>query len=575
MRSIKYFRAKDPVLSVLMALGMVVTLPLLAKAEVAVGWEEARPVTRVEQQLMSAPPTFTQANNEISYRPPVELPQTADMLFNDESEAGLQIDLVADDSDVSADAYYGSSGGTYTIQRGDTLGKIAKNLLGSSQKWRDLAVANPHINPNKLSVGDTIVIPGSQPTYGQQSYTQPNFVVNAASVARQVKVEPVVEVSAPSFDPPPLLAPPTTPSSYGYAPQAYSSQGAPVYSAPAPVPMAPPMAPKIGSVPMAPPIYSAGAAGQGADQGYFHSANAAAGPVSISTRNIYREERYRIPDELKPTDFMPYFNNMNGYYGLFDIETAFLPYLPTWDLGFHVRHRKYQYLMGEKNKIEGSELYAPLHLTYAYRKMFFGATVPFQNWEVNAAGGGAKTDLSGLHDYSLKFAYQVWKSFEGDHALTLHAETKFPGGNYHREFAGGGKSKVGSVMGPAYATRGAWMELGCAYSGQSNERWASHFNLSIANNSRDDILKFKVGAGTDYRVNRNFSVVGEILSTSYETDNPLVNGGESGTNVDLTLGFVLFNDQWQASLAFPIAIQKDWWYAHDYGVVFGVNTRWD
>ncbi len=157
----------------------------------------------------------------------------------------------------------------------------------------------------------------------------------------------------------------------------------------------------------------------------------------------------------------------------------------------------------------------------------------------------------------------------------MHAETKFSGGNYHREFAGGGKSKQGSVMGPVYATRGDWMELGCAYSGQTNERWASHFNVAIANNSRDDILNFRVAAGTDYRVNRNFSVVGEVVSNSYDTDNPLVNSGKSGTNVDLTLGFVLFNDQWQASLAFPVAIQKDWWYAHDYGVVFGVNTRWD
>jgi LysM repeat protein len=588
MRSIKYFRAKDPVLSTLLALGMVVTLPLLAKAEIAGGWEEARPVTRVEQQLMTAPPTFTQGSTNVTVRPPVKLPQTADMLFRDETDEGLQIDIVADDSeesDVSADAYYGGGGGTYTIQRGDTLGKIAKNLLGSSQKWRDLAVANPHINPNKLSVGDTIAIPGAQPSYAQPSYSPPSQMVRSApsmpevpsraasavGAYKQAKSEPVIAVSAPSFDPPPLLAPPPSPSSYGYAPQVYSSQGAPVYSAPS-APMAPPVAPA--PIPMPPPMYSSGA-GQGADQSYFQNVNAAAGPVSVSTRDIYREERYRIPDELKPTDFMPYFNNMNGYYGLFEIETAFLPFIPTWDLGVHVRHRKYQYLMGKKNIIEGNELYAPMHLTYAYRKMFFGATVPYQNWEVKAAGGGAKTDLTGLHDYSFKFAYQVWKSFEGDHALTLHAETRFSGDNYHREFAGGGKSKEGAVMGPAYATRGSWMELGCAYSGQTNERWSNHFNLAIANNSRDDILKFKVGAGTDYRVNRNFSIVGELISTSYETDNPLVNGGESGTNVDLTLGFVLFNDQWQASLAFPMAIQKDWWYAHDYGVIFGVNTRWD
>ncbi|MFA6749061.1 MAG: hypothetical protein WCS82_04185, partial [Candidatus Riflebacteria bacterium] len=60
-----------------------------------------------------------------------------------------------------------------------------------------------------------------------------------------------------------------------------------------------------------------------------------------------------------------------------------------------------------------------------------------------------------------------------------------------------------------------------------------------------------------------------------ETDNVLAGQGKNGTNVDLLLGFVLFNDQWQASLGFPIAVQKDWWYYHDFGVTFGVNARWD
>ncbi len=393
MRSFKYFRAKDPVLSTVLALGLVVTLPLIAKAELGGGWEEAKPANSRVEQLMSAPPIFGNNDGGISYRPPVSLPQTAEMLFKDETENLQEVSIVADDSDVSADAYYDSSGGTYTIQRGDTLGKIAQNLLGSSQKWRDIAVANPHVNPNKLAVGDTLVIPGSQPTYGEQSYTQPNFAPkvsqpapvianpwqpeirrqeSAVSTYQQARVEPVVEVSAPSFDPPPLLAPPPSPASYGFAPQVHSSYGAPTYSSPPPIqaPAAPPA-----PAPMPPPIYSA-APGQNMNDGYYHSVNAAGGPVAVSTKNIYREERYRIPDELKPTDFLPYFNNMKGYYGLFDVETAFLPYIPTWDLGLHVRHRKYQYFQGDKNIKEGNELYMPMHLTYAYRKMFFGVTLP-------------------------------------------------------------------------------------------------------------------------------------------------------------------------------------------------------
>lgn len=638
MRSFKYFRAKDPVLAAVLALGLAVSLPALTRAEVAKDWEEVGPAEHsVRQQLLSAPPIVSAVVGDAGVRSPVELPKTADV-FNGENQTLANADEAeSGDENVSADAgFYNSPGGSYTIQRGDTLGKIAKRLLGSSQKWRDIAVANPHINANKLNVGETIVIPGSQPTYGQETYTAPNFVksgysapapvvqpmpqnMNAATqswqsaaplspssvygvqepatsqmvnrgnaVYNDVVSQPVAEVSAPSFDPPPLLAPPPSPTSYGYSAPTYSGYGAPVYnSAPPPPQNMQPVIPTITpsyQAPPQPPIYSAPASVapySGNTYGAYGASTSMGAPVAVSTRNLYREERYRIPDELKPTDFTPYFNNINGYYGLFEVESALLPYIPTWDLGLHMRHRKYQYLDGEKNVIEGTETYIPLHLTYAYRKMFIGATVPFQSWDVKLSGGGQEVSLSGLHDPSLKFGYQVWKNLEGSHAVVLHAETKFSGGNYHNVFYNntftdlGGKSKTGSVIGPAYATRGTWMEIGGAYSGRTNEKWSNHLNMSIANNSEDSILKMNFRLGTDYRVNRNFSVVGEINSTSYETDNVLAGQGKNGTNVDLLLGFVLFNDQWQASLGFPIAVQKDWWYYHDFGVTFGINARWD
>lgn len=484
---------------------------------------------------------------------------------------------------VSADAaegdasYYGQTGGSYTVQRGDTLGKIAKRLLGSSQKWREIARANPKINPNKLIVGDALVIPGlSSNEYDMGAPTvearpvssQPWQAAMAAPGAQGggLNMAPP-SVSAPSFDPPPLMAPPqgaynpysSAPAATdGYAPPA----APPVYGGNGMTPPPPPVGMPGGMEPPASPYVGGPVPGPSAAPNQ---------PVAIGTHELYREDRYRIPDELKPTDFTPYFTNFNGYHGLLHVESAFLPYISTWDFGLHCRYEKYQYLNGQKNIIEGTEMVTPLHLSWAGKKMFTSVSVPFQSWEVSRSGVGTSVNLSGLHDPSFKVGYQVWKNFEGDHAVTLHAEGKFPGGNYHQPLVTmTGKSTTGVRVGPAEATRGAWVEVGGAYSGRLNEKWANHLNLALANNSEDSLSKFILRAGTDYRVNRNFAIVGEINSASYEMDQ-----GPDDTNVDLVLGFLVFNDGWEGSVGFPIALQKDWGFSHDYGVTFGLNHRWD
>ncbi len=49
---------------------------------------------------------------------------------------------------------------TYTIQPGDSLGSIAKEFYGTSAKYTEIASANNIANPNAISVGQKIILPG-------------------------------------------------------------------------------------------------------------------------------------------------------------------------------------------------------------------------------------------------------------------------------------------------------------------------------------------------------------------------------------------------------------------------------
>lgn len=48
---------------------------------------------------------------------------------------------------------------TYVIQRGDTLWSIASRVYQDGQRWREIQVANPGLQPTRLRVGQEIMLP--------------------------------------------------------------------------------------------------------------------------------------------------------------------------------------------------------------------------------------------------------------------------------------------------------------------------------------------------------------------------------------------------------------------------------
>lgn len=51
------------------------------------------------------------------------------------------------------------AGGSYTVQRGDTLWSIATRHYGSGKRWRDIVGANPGLVPEQMAVGQAIRLP--------------------------------------------------------------------------------------------------------------------------------------------------------------------------------------------------------------------------------------------------------------------------------------------------------------------------------------------------------------------------------------------------------------------------------
>jgi nucleoid-associated protein YgaU len=52
-------------------------------------------------------------------------------------------------------------GKTWKVGRGENLWRIAERALGDGKRWREIAALNPRVNPDKLVLGQELVLPAS------------------------------------------------------------------------------------------------------------------------------------------------------------------------------------------------------------------------------------------------------------------------------------------------------------------------------------------------------------------------------------------------------------------------------
>lgn len=95
----------------------------------------------------SAPPTYSAG---AGYTPP-STPAFSEPAVSNSAEPKLET--------KSAGSSSTSGGSTYTVQKGDTLFKIAKEHYGDGKQYTKIVAANPGLDPSRLKVGQKITLP--------------------------------------------------------------------------------------------------------------------------------------------------------------------------------------------------------------------------------------------------------------------------------------------------------------------------------------------------------------------------------------------------------------------------------
>lgn len=55
-------------------------------------------------------------------------------------------------------------GAAYVVKQGDTLSGLALRYLGRAGRWREIAALNPGIDPDRIRIGQSLVLPADSRT---------------------------------------------------------------------------------------------------------------------------------------------------------------------------------------------------------------------------------------------------------------------------------------------------------------------------------------------------------------------------------------------------------------------------
>jgi nucleoid-associated protein YgaU len=76
-----------------------------------------------------------------------------------------------------------STSDTYLVRKGDTLKSIAERHLGSQERWKEIAAANPKVDPHHLAVGMSLKVPRARAGVPFESKSEPAL---AAAMPREL-----------------------------------------------------------------------------------------------------------------------------------------------------------------------------------------------------------------------------------------------------------------------------------------------------------------------------------------------------------------------------------------------------
>ena len=123
----------------------------------------------------SAIPPMSQAAVPVTPAPPPAPPATFSpeppaqpVVYEPAAEEPVVEEQLADASDSVAPvtrsrprrSTSGGGGGTrYKVRKGESLWSIAQAKYGNGNKWKQIAAANPKIDPNRVQAGQTITLP--------------------------------------------------------------------------------------------------------------------------------------------------------------------------------------------------------------------------------------------------------------------------------------------------------------------------------------------------------------------------------------------------------------------------------